>query len=312
VVQCINAPASQGAKGVWSKHTCVKDQRCDRGKLPSVPNGKVQTPRGYNDFGIQFVENGEEFQTKCDSGFGESGDTSVVCENANWKLGTGSCVKKGEVRLQTYPVGRVGIFDGTKWGTLCGHFWWDNQKGAENLCKQMGYKTGFKYNATGGTGPIVAGNRLCSGWETTVYDCKLIHERTETQECTNDFDQGVHCSASDLKRGSVRLSSYPKGSVEIFNGTAKGRVEIFNGTEWGTLCGHFWWDNEKGAENLCKQLGYKTGVRFDAPEGTGSIVAGNRLCAGGEKTVYDCPLMQGRNDTHTCTNDNDQGVECSA
>ena len=31
------------------------------------------------------------------------------------------------------------------------------------------------------------------------------------------------------ERGSVRLSDYPKG-----------RVEIYTGNEWGTLCGHYW------------------------------------------------------------------------
>jgi hypothetical protein len=30
---------------------------------------------------------------------------------------------RGSVRLNNYPKGRVEIFDGVVWGTLCGHYW---------------------------------------------------------------------------------------------------------------------------------------------------------------------------------------------
>ena len=48
-----------------------------------------------------------------------------------------------------------------------------------------------------------------------------------------------------------------------------------------------------GAANLCGQLGYDGGVRYNAEGGDGLIAAGNRVCAGGEQTIYDCPLMEG-------------------
>merc|ERR1719312_1353044 len=88
----------------------------------------------------------------------------------------------------------VEIWKDGKWGTLCGHFWWDNQKGAENICAQLGYTGGSKYTAGGGTGPIHAGNRVCSGGETTVFDCPLRAGRTETTDCSHSIDQGVHCT----------------------------------------------------------------------------------------------------------------------
>ena len=70
------------------------------------------------------------------------------------------------------------------------------------------------------------------------------------------------------------------------------------------------WNNQKGAENLCKQLGYLGGVRYPAPGGTGLIVAGNRECQGGEATIYDCPVVRTPED-NGCDHGDDQGVNCS-
>eukprot|EP00966_Prymnesium_polylepis_P271143 6264073-Prymnesium_polylepis.1 len=37
--------------------------------------------------------------------------------------------------------------------------------------------------------------------------------------------------------GSVKLSSYPSGLVEIYDGTT-----------WGTVCGDYFWNNDNGAD----------------------------------------------------------------
>ena len=70
-------------------------------------------------------------------------------------------------------------------------------------------------------------------------------------------------------------------------------------------------DNEKGAENICKELGYAGGTKYTAPGGSGPILAGNRRCSGGEETVWDCPLQDGRIDTTDCSHIHDQGVSCT-
>ena len=77
---------------------------------------------------------------------------------------------------------------------------WDNQKGAENICHQLGYTGGSKYTAGGGTGPIHAGNRLCSGGEKTIFDCPLQQGRTDATRCSShDLDQGVDCIGGEKK-----------------------------------------------------------------------------------------------------------------
>jgi len=103
------------------------------------------------------------------------------------------------VRLNTYPAGRVELYKDGKWGTLCGHAWWNNEKGAENICKELGYTGGTKYTAPGGIGPILAGNRLCSGGEETIWDCPLQGERNDTTRCTHEHDQGVRCEGESVR-----------------------------------------------------------------------------------------------------------------
>ena len=53
------------------------------------------------------------------------------------------------------------------------------------------------------------------------------------------------------------------------------------------------WNKQKGAENICVQLGYVSGTWYRAPGCSGPIQVRNRQCSGGEETVWDCPLMGG-------------------
>ena len=73
----------------------------------------------------------------------------------------------------------------------------------------------------------------------------------------------------------------------------------------------FRWNNQKGAENVCKALGYNGGTYYKAPGGSGPILAGNRLCSGGEETVWNCPLQAGRSDMYRCSHKYDVGVICT-
>merc|ERR1719347_354020 len=110
--------------------------------------------------------------------------------------------------------------------------------------------------------------QICGGsWRMNVYETSKFSSKSKDAKCDD---------------GQVRLTSHPKG-----------RVELCKDGTWGTLCGHFWWDNQKGAENICKQLGYSGGTKYTAPGGSGPIHVGNRLCQGGEQTVWDCPLQAG-------------------
>ena len=72
-------------------------------------------------------------------------------------------------------------------------FRWNNQKGADNICKTLGYTGGTKYTAPGGSGPVISGNRICEGGEETVWDCPLAPGKKGLQACSHKYDQGVSC-----------------------------------------------------------------------------------------------------------------------
>ena len=41
---------------------------------------------------------------------------------------------------------------------------------------------------------------------------------------------------------------------------AQGRIEVYkDDVGWGSVCGHYFWDNHHGANTLCKQLGFSSG-----------------------------------------------------
>lgn len=47
----------------------------------------------------------------------------------------------------------------------------------------------------------------------------------------------------------VRLDSYPQG-----------RPEVCSGGSWVPVCGHFFWANFNGAQTICKNAGFATGI----------------------------------------------------
>eukprot|EP01051_Picozoa_sp_SAG22_P000022 SAG22_NODE_1_length_62449_cov_158.689270_22_plen_101_part_00 len=70
-----------------------------------------------------------------------------------------------------------------------------------------------------------------------------------------------------------------------------GRIEVNNpwtGT-WGTVCGHWLWDNDNYANLLCQELGYTSGVLYTYGATADSahvhdltVVSGYRQCDGTE------------------------------
>ena len=86
------------------------------------------------------------------------------------------------------------------------------------------------------------------------------------------------------------------GRMEVFNrGASHGAHATTNQVgSWGSVCGHYMWNNDNAADILCRQLGFASGqgYTFGATNLLPSlpIVAGYRNCAGTEADIFSCPL----------------------
>eukprot|EP01051_Picozoa_sp_SAG22_P000026 SAG22_NODE_1_length_62449_cov_158.689270_26_plen_872_part_00 len=99
-------------------------------------------------------------------------------------------------------------------------------------------------------------------------------------------------ACSDLAAGcDVRLSSYPQGRIEVLNPWTH---------TWGTVCGHWYWDNDAVANIVCQRLGYDGGELYTYGTGGSTsnledipVVAGYRRCEGTERSIFECPAHEG-------------------
>ena len=109
--------------------------------------------------------------------------------------------QRGDVRLSSYPAGRIEVFKDGKWGTVCGHYTWNNHHAAEVVCRRLGYRGGRTYKVSNSPNdlPIIVGWRICSGGEENLLECPLQDGRTEANEmddCSHEIDVGASCTGS--------------------------------------------------------------------------------------------------------------------
>uniref|UniRef100_A0A3Q3GCS4 SRCR domain-containing protein n=1 Tax=Labrus bergylta TaxID=56723 RepID=A0A3Q3GCS4_9LABR len=213
-------------------------------------------------------------------------DAGVIC--AELRLaGSGS----------TQCSGRVEIFSGSTWGTVCDDDW--DLEDAEVVCRQLNCGTALRAPGSAvfgkGTDPILLDNVACSGSERSLLDCQ--HDGYQNHDCTHDQDAGVICA-------ELRLAG--SGSTQC-----SGRVEIFSGSTWGTVCDDHW--DLRAAEVVCRQLNCGTALRAPGSvvfgEGTDPILLDDVTCSGSERSLSDCQHDGYQN--HDCTHDEDAGVVCS-
>lgn len=99
--------------------------------------------------------------------------------------------------------GRVEIYHGTKWGTICDDYF--GMEEADVVCKQLNFTLGaqavYKSAYYGqGTGNIYLDNVVCVGNETSLINCK--HQGWNGHNCHHFEDVGVVC----LTNGRYRLN----------------------------------------------------------------------------------------------------------
>ncbi|XP_062385929.1 T-cell differentiation antigen CD6-like [Sardina pilchardus] len=146
--------------------------------------------------------------------------------------------------------GRVEVWQGKQWGTVCDDDWDVND--ANIVCSQLG--CGYAVMVTGqdgrfgpGKGSILLDNLNCTGQEGNLWECP---GRRGTDDCGHKEDAGVVCS--EFK--DVRLS----GGLD----RCSGRVEIHRNGTWGTVCDTCWAKEE--ANTVCSMLNCGRAVNFSA------------------------------------------------
>ncbi|XP_011806976.1 PREDICTED: HHIP-like protein 1 [Colobus angolensis palliatus] len=113
---------------------------------------------------------------------------------------TARAFRDGEVRLVrpaglSSGSGRVEVFVGGRWGTVCDDSW--NIHGAAVVCRQLGFAYAARAVKSaefgqGGSLPILLDNVRCAGWERNLLECQ--HNGVGTHNCEHDEDAGVVCS----------------------------------------------------------------------------------------------------------------------
>uniref|UniRef100_A0A674GLA0 SRCR domain-containing protein n=1 Tax=Taeniopygia guttata TaxID=59729 RepID=A0A674GLA0_TAEGU len=215
-------------------------------------------------------------------------DASVVCSGPSMRLSGG----------RNGCEGRVELYDGSSWGTVCDDQW--DLQDAQVVCHQLGCGQPVAALDTAhfglGSGHIFLDDVQCRGDEPSLRMCR--HNGWGMHNCMHSEDASVICAGP-----SVRLSGGRNG--------CEGRVELYDGSSWGTVCDDQW--DLQDAQVVCRQLG--CGQPIEAPQnarfglGSGRIFLDDVQCRGDEPSLRMC--RHNGWGMHNCGHMEDASVICA-
>uniref|UniRef100_H3AVD5 SRCR domain-containing protein n=1 Tax=Latimeria chalumnae TaxID=7897 RepID=H3AVD5_LATCH len=224
-----------------------------------------------------------------------SNDAGVVCSGGKLKVrlvnGSSPC------------NGRVEVYYGIQWRSVCGPSW--DMNSARVICREL--KCGIPRETHNnsffgrGTGEQMLVNFKCDGRENSLISC--TQNWNISPNCTHAEDFSITCLASNLQ-GDV--------SMRLVSGTSRcnGVVEVKGEGDWGRVCSKNWDMSE--ARVFCRQLrcGAAVASYSSASMGqwNGSIWLDEVLCNGYESSVSMClptPWVKG-----SCNSSQVATLEC--
>ncbi|XP_014388112.1 PREDICTED: lysyl oxidase homolog 4 [Myotis brandtii] len=161
----------------------------------------------------------------------------------------------------------------------------------------------------------------CLGTEPHIASCQVqvAPARGKLQPaCLGGMHAVVSCVAGPrfrpLKAKPGRKESRaeePRVRLRSGAQVGEGRVEVLKNRQWGTVCDHGW--NLISASVVCRQLGFGSAreVLFGAQmgQGLGLIHMSEVRCKGSERTLSECPSLDGS--PNGCQHENDAAVRCN-
>ncbi|NXF78214.1 DMBT1 protein, partial [Sclerurus mexicanus] len=158
-------------------------------------------------------------------------------------------------------AGRVEVFHGGKWGTVCDDYF--NMNSANVVCRQLNCGHAVSVLGLSYFGPsnkeIQLDDVRCRGSEWHLWDCR--HAGWGRHNCGHNEDVSVICSA--LAATEPPTTPTPPTTVtevptalplRLADGDqCAGRVELFYNGSWGTVCDDSW--DMEDAQVVCRSLG---------------------------------------------------------
>ncbi|XP_033747656.1 deleted in malignant brain tumors 1 protein-like [Pecten maximus] len=197
-----------------------------------------------------------------------------------------TAIKARLVNGSTPDEGRVEIYHGGHWGTICADNFYEDE--AQTVCNALGYSSGIPTGEAHfgkGTGPVFLDDLKCF----VSNSGENVLELGNLTEC--DFNGwGVsNCNHGDA--GVICTDEH--AHVRLVDGATPttGRVEIYHDGQWGTICDDNFHVNE--ARAVCEALGYVNGAPFKKNHfgtGTEPIFVDDLNCSQSDSGIHSLQL----------------------
>ncbi|XP_071502518.1 scavenger receptor cysteine-rich domain-containing group B protein-like [Diadema antillarum] len=199
-------------------------------------------------------------------------DAGVVCGDTRIRMVDGK-----------YPdEGRVEVFYGGTWGTICAHEW--SIEDAHVFCRQLGHPLGARSIKTVPSDglPVLLDGLQCNGSEASLFDCP-----------SSGWANNENCDSESAHVAGV-VCNVPTVVTELLSGSSsfEGVVRYREDSSSGLICDEDWGNRE--ATVVCRQLGYaEANSSKPVSLGTvkGTIFYRDYQCEGTESQLSECTYV---------------------